>query len=252
MGELAETTFMKPAVGTLRVYDDAGALARGAAEFVCDIATRKPGQVRIALAGGETPKAAYRLLAADPLVHEMPWDRVHWLFGDERFVPASDAASNYGMARAAFLSRVPAPAANIHPVPTEGLDPDAAATAYEATLKRLYGSDALRIDRPLLDVALLGLGSDGHTASLLPATPVLAEHARWVAPVPHGRSEARITLTYPALNSSRVLAFLVSGEGKRDILDRLLSGDTSLPAGRLQPVGDIIWFADRAAAGRWC
>src|SRR5262249_39074698 len=152
----------------------------------------------------------------------------------------SSPASNYAMARHAFLSRVPAPAANVHPIKTKGLTPDEAAREYEATLKQLYGAQTLSIDRPLLDVTLLGLGSDGHTASLLPGEPILSEYNRWVAPVPHGRPEPRISLTYPALDSSRVVMFLVAGAGKRDILDRLLSGDKSVPAGRLQPIGEII------------
>jgi 6-phosphogluconolactonase len=252
MGEPVDSTFMKPAVGTLRIFDDVAALADSAADFVCEIASRKPGPVRIALAGGDTPKPVYECFARDPLIHCMPWERVHWLFGDERFVPPSSSASNYGMARHAFLSHVPAPAANVHPIKTKGLTPDEAAREYEETLKQLYGAQTLSIDRPLLDVTLLGLGSDGHTASLLPGEPILSEHIRWVAPVPHGRSEPRISLTYPALDSSRVVIFLVAGAGKRDMLDRLLSGDKSVPAGRLQPIGDIIWFADREAAGRWC
>jgi 6-phosphogluconolactonase len=242
---------MKPAIGTLRIYEDLAALSRAAADFLCETAMRKPGPVRIALSGGSTPLPMYRLLAQDPLRSRLPWSRVHWILGDERFVPASDPASNYGMARAAFLSRVPAPPENVHPVPTVGIDLEEAARQYEKTLKALYGADTLRIERPLLDLTLLGLGADGHTASLLPGEPVLREHKRWVAPVPHGAPQPRISLTYPALNSSRVVVFLVAGEGKRQILDRVLSGDTGVPAGRLLPVGEVIWFADKAAAGRW-
>jgi 6-phosphogluconolactonase len=100
-------------------------------------------------------------------------------------------------------------------------------------------------------MTLLGLGEDGHTASLLPGEPVLQERKRWVAPVPKGRVEERVTLTYPALDSSAVVAFLVSGEGKRDILDKILSGATGFPAAQIRPEGEVIWFADRAAAGRW-
>lgn len=242
---------MKPAVGTLRIYEDLAALSEAAADFLCETAVRKPGPVRIALSGGATPKPMYELLAQEPLRRRLPWNRVQWIFGDERFVPPSHPASNYGMARAAFLSHVPVPEHNVHPIPTQGVDLGEAAEQYEATLKALYGANTLRIDRPLLDLTLLGLGADGHTASLLPRQPVLAEYKRWVAPVAHGRIEPRITLTYPALDSSRIVAFLVAGEEKRDILDRVLSGDTAAPAGRIRPLGEVIWFVDRAAAGRW-
>jgi 6-phosphogluconolactonase len=252
MGEPVDSTFMKPAVGTLRIFDDVSAIAESAAEFVCELACRKPGPVRIALAGGDTPKPLYERFAQEQFIQCMPWERVHWLFGDERFVPPSSADSNYGMARRTFLEHVPAPTANVHPIKTKGFTPDEAARAYEETLKDLYGAQTLSIDRPLLDITLLGIGSDGHTASLLPGEPILTEYDRWVAPVPHGRPEPRISLTYPALNSSRVVIFIVTGAGKRDMLDKLLSGDKSVPAGRLQPIGDIIWFADRDAAGRWC
>ncbi len=251
MGDPAKSTFMKPAVGTLRIYEDLGALSRAAADFLCETAMRKPGQVRIALSGGETPKPMYELLAQDPVRRRLPWERVHWIFGDERFVPPSSPDSNYGMAREAFLAHVPVPPGNVHPVPTEGIDLKEAAAQYEATLKALYGGTTLRIDRPLLDLTLLGLGPDGHTASLLPGQPVLKEMKRWVAPVAHGRPQPRVSLTYPALDSSRVVAFLVAGEEKREILDKVLSGDTGVPAGRIRPLGEVIWFIDKAAAGRW-
>jgi len=155
------------------------------------------------------------------------------------------------MARAAFLGHVPVPQVNVHPVETDGVTLDEAAIRYEAMLKGLYGADTLEPGRPLLTLTLLGLGEDGHTASLLPGEPVLQERTRWVAPVPKGREEERITLTYPALNASTVVAFLVAGEGKRETLDKILSGDTSFPAAHIRPQGEVIWFTDRAAAGRW-
>ncbi len=242
---------MKPAFGTLRIFEDADALAQGGAAYLCDLAAGNPGRTIIALSGGNTPKPLYPLLAQEPIRSRLPWNRTHFILGDERFVPPSDPASNYGMARAAFLDHVPVPPQNVHPVETVGLTLDEAAKAYEATLKGLYGADTLRLDRPLLDLTLLGLGEDGHTASLLPGEPVLQERKRWVAPVPKGRQEERITLTYPALDSSAAVAFLVSGEGKRDILDKILSGETAFPAAHIRPIGEVIWFADRAAAGRW-
>ncbi|MGH6736713.1 MAG: 6-phosphogluconolactonase [Methyloceanibacter sp.] len=242
---------MKPAFGTLRICEDAAALTRAGADYVCARAAASTGQPIIALSGGNTPKPLYELLAEEPLRSRLPWDRVQWILGDERFVPPSDPASNFGMARAAFLSRVPVPPANVHPVETEGVTLDEAAERYEAMLKGLYGADTLDPARPLLELTLLGLGDDGHTASLIPGQPVLQEKTRWVAPVPKGREEERITLTYPALNSSAVVAFLVSGDAKRAILDKILSGDANFPAAHVRPVGEVIWFVDRAAAGRW-
>lgn len=242
---------MKPAFGTLRVYEDIAALARAGADYLCDLAAGNAGRTIVALSGGNTPKPLYAHLAEEPIRSRLPWDRVHWILGDERFVPPSDPASNFGMARSAFLAHVPVPPGNVHPVETEGVTLDVAAERYEAMLKGLYGASALEPDRPLLSLTLLGLGDDGHTASLLPGQPVLEERKRWVAPVPKGREEERITLTYPALDSSAVVAFLVAGEAKRGTLDKVLSGDTAFPASHIRPVGEVIWFADRAAAGRW-
>jgi len=242
---------MKPAFGRLRVCEDAADLAQVGADYLCDLAVGNQGRTIIALSGGNTPKPLYQLLAQEPIKSRLPWDRVHWILGDERFVPPSDPASNFGMARTAFLGHVPVPPENVHPVETEGVTLDEAAEDYEAMLKGLYGADKLQIDRPLLSLTLLGLGEDGHTASLLPGKPVLQERKRWVAPVPKGREEERVTLTYPALDSSAVVAFLVSGADKRDILDKILSGETDFPAAHIRPVGKVIWFADRAAAGRW-
>jgi 6-phosphogluconolactonase len=242
---------MKPAFGTLRVHEDAAALAQAGADYLCDLAAGNAGRTIIALSGGNTPKPLYEHLAEEPIRSRLPWGRVHWILGDERFVPPSDPASNFGMAQTAFLAHVPVPPENLHPVETEGATLDAAAKRYEAMLKGLYGADTLEPDRPLLNLTLLGLGEDGHTASLLPGQPVLQERRRWVAPVPKGRAEERVTLTYPALDSSAVVAFLVSGEGKREVLDKILSGDTTFPASRIRPVGEVIWLVDRAAAGRW-
>lgn len=242
---------MTPARGVLHVFDDAAALAAGAAAWLCDVAVASAGPFVVSLAGGSTPKPLYERLAAEPLAGRFPWDRTHWVLGDERFVRVTDKASNFGMVSAAMLSHVPAPPDHVHAVPTEGVTLEQAARAYEAMLKALYGGDALKPDRPLLDVCLLGLGDDGHTASLIPGQPEVNETERWVVPVEHGRSEQRVTFTLPVLNSSRAVAFLVSGPGKTAVLDAMLSGGSDLPAARVKPVGEVHWFADRAAAGRW-
>ena len=242
---------MKPAIGTLRVSDDLASLSRAGADYLCETARSASSRIVVALSGGNTPKPMYELLAQEPVRSHLPWERVHWILGDERFVPRSSPDSNYGMACATFLSHVPVPPENVHPVPTNGVTLDEAAEQYEAMLMSLYGAKSLRIDQPLLDLTFLGLGPDGHTASLLPGQPVLEETKHWVAPVPHGRPQPRVSLTYPALDSSRVVAFLVAGEDKRDMLDKIWSGDTSVPAGRIRPIGEVIWFVDKAAAGRW-
>ena len=242
---------MKPAFGTLRICEDAADLAHKGAKFLCEHAAARTGRTIVALSGGNTPKPLYELLAQEPVKSTMPWGRVHWILGDERFVQPSDPASNYGTARAAFLDHVPVPPQNVHPVKTEGVTLDEAAQDYEAMLKGLYGADTLEADKLLLNITLLGLGEDGHTASLLPHEPVLQVRDRWVAPVPKGRVEERVTLTYPAINASEIVAFLVSGEGKREVLDKILSGDDSFPASHIRARGEVLWFVDRAAAGRW-
>jgi 6-phosphogluconolactonase len=235
--------------GTLLVSADAAALAREAADHIASWATETAAEVRIALSGGSTPRRTYQELASPRLVGRFPWSRVHWYWGDERFVPPDDAESNFRMVREAMLDTAPVPPANIHPMPTLGVSIDDAVTAYEAELKRGYGRSTLDPSRPLFDVCLLGLGDDGHTASLIPGEPVLHERNHWVAAVAHGRPEARITLTYPAINSSRHIAFLVSGENKRAMLRQVLAGGSSVPAGRLTPLGELVFIADRSAAG---
>lgn len=225
---------------------DREAMARRVAQWIVDLARNAGGRFAICLSGGSTPRRLYELLAEPPFRDGLPWDRIHWFWGDERFVPWDDKDSNYGMARAAMLARAPVPPENIHGVAFEGT-PAEAARAYERLLQAYYGAETLDPARPLFDVQLLGLGPDGHTASLIPGTSVLDERRRWVAEVVHGRPEPRITLTYPALESSRHTAFLVTGADKRGALARVLAGDESLPAGRLRPQGDLTWFLDKNA-----
>jgi 6-phosphogluconolactonase len=238
-----------PSEVRLEILSDPEALSRRMAEWLLEAATTKDGAFTVALAGGSTPQRLYQLLAGSPYCDQFPWSRTHWFWGDERFVPHDDTLSNYRMVREALLSRAPIPPTNIHPIPTEGTTPDKAASAYEHELKSFYGAERLDPARPLFDVTVLGLGPDGHTASLFPYTAVLAERDRWVAAVVGVKSEARITLTYPALESSRNAAFLVVGEDKRAALTRLRRGDHSLPAAHLHPLGTLWIFSDAAAAG---
>jgi 6-phosphogluconolactonase len=234
----------------LDVFPDAEAMAQHGAAWLVELAHAKQGVFAVCLSGGNTPRRLYELLAEPPCRERFPWPQTHWFWGDERFVPHDDKRSNYRMAREALLSRAPIPAENVHPIPTEGLDPGAAATAYEDSLKLFYGAQQFDPARPLFDVNLLGLGEDGHTASLFPGDTALTEDKKWVCAVTGAKPEPRITLTYPALESSRQVAFLVAGNKKRAILQRLRAGDQSLPAARVRPAGTLRIFADAAAGGK--
>jgi 6-phosphogluconolactonase len=229
------------------VLTDPAALARHAADIVSQAASRKQGRFAVALSGGSTPRALYALLAQPDYSRAFPWERTHWFWGDERFVPHDDPLSNYRMVREAMLSHAPVPAENIHAVPTEGMTPEAAAQAYQRILQDFYGAPTLDPEKPLFDINLLGLGPDGHTASLFPDTDALNQRDRWVTSVIGAKAEARITLTYPALESSMQAIFLVAGKDKAPMLKRLIEGDQALPAARLSPTGRLSIFADRQA-----
>jgi len=226
------------------IFANGDALARHAAAWLLGLAQSKQDRFALCLSGGSTPRTLYELLAAPPYRDTFPWTRTHLFWGDERFVPHADPLSNYRMTREAMLDRVPISAANIHPVPTEGLTPDAAAAAYDAELRAYHARDP---DQPLFDVVLLGLGTDGHTASLFPGSPALKEQERLAVAVVGTRPESRITLTYPALQSSRHVAFLVTGADKRPVFERIAAGSDD-PAARVRSGGDLHWFVDRAAA----
>jgi 6-phosphogluconolactonase len=236
------------ALTEVRTFDSADALAQHVAEWLCGLAQASHRDFAMCLSGGSTPRRLYERLATPAIASRFPWSRVHWFWGDERFVPHDDPDSNYRMARDALLSRVPVPGANIHPIPTEALSPEEAAAAYEATLKRFYGADVLAADRPLFDVTLLGIGDNGHTASLFPGRPVLQETRRWAVSAFGANGQQRITLTYPALDSSRDVAFLATGEAKRDVVARARAADRTIPAALVRPVGRLHWFLDRAAS----
>jgi 6-phosphogluconolactonase len=227
---------------------NANALAKAAAERVLARIAAKGDRVAICLTGGSSPKQLYQLLATDAYRHQIPWERVHWFIGDERFVPADDPLNNMGMARRIFLDRC-APVANIHPIPTDTGNPEEAARHYEGELKSFYGANKLESARPLFDVVLMGVGPDGHTASLFPDYPAVEETGRWVVGVPKAHVEPfvpRVTLTLPALGSCREMLFEVAGAEKRAILTRVLDGE-NLPASRAYSTGETIWLVDKAA-----
>jgi 6-phosphogluconolactonase len=227
---------------------DPVALAKAAAERLLARIADNSDRVAICLTGGSSPKQLYELLGNEPYRSQIPWDRVHWFIGDERFVPATDSLNNMRMARQAFLNRY-APLVNIHPMATNAPNPEEAAHRYESELKSFYGADSLDPTRPLFDVVLMGVGPDGHTASLFPGYPALAETERWVVGVPEAHVEPfvpRVSLTLPVLGSCREMLFEVSGADKRAILTRVLAGE-NLPAGRAVSVGETTWLVDRAA-----
>lgn len=242
----------------LRRVSDAEAVARAAAEEIAAAAARavdERGRFTVALAGGSTPRRAYELLADPdaPYRARLRWDAIHVFFGDERHVPPDHPDSNYRMAREALLDRVTV--ASVHRMWGEEPQAEAAARGYEAELRRFFGLGAADAQPPRLDLVVLGLGPDGHTASLFPGSAALDERRRWaVAPHVERLGAHRITLTLPVLDRAREVLFLVSGAEKADALARALApppGAAPVPAGRVRPEqGALVWIVDRAAASR--
>lgn len=230
------------------ILADPAAQAQAAAERVITRIAANSGRVAICLSGGSSPKQLFELLATDAYRGRIPWDRVHWFMGDERFVAADDHRNNMTVARQAFLDKC-APAANVHPILTDTPTPADAARRYEGELKSFYGANEFDPARPLFDLVMLGVGPDGHTASLFPGYPALEETRRWVTEVPEAHVEPfvpRVTLTLPALASCREMIFEASGAGKRAILTRVFAGE-DLPANRARSEGETVWLLDQAA-----
>jgi 6-phosphogluconolactonase len=230
-----------------KIFDDRRQMADACAAWLVERIAQTQGRFAIALSGGSTPKPLYALLATPGIARQIPWDRVHVFWGDERFVPADHPDNNARMARETLLSHVPIPAANVHAMPTDG-EPEAAAAAYQRTLQDYYGAATLDPARPLFDVNLLGMGDDGHTASLFPGAPQLDEASAWVVAVRDQKPETRITLTYPALASARTVLFMVEGAAKQSTLTRVFAGDRALPAARVHVDGELVWYLDKSAA----
>lgn len=206
------------------------------------------GRFVVALSGGSTPRDTYRRLGSEALVSRVTWSRVQVLWGDERCVPPHHAESNYRMARETLLDRVPVPTANVHRIHGED-DPATAAGVYEATLRALLRTPA----GARIDLVLLGLGEDGHTASLFPERAAVHEQTRWVMAAHAGAGSMwRITLTPAVINAAAEVLFLVSGAAKAGILRRVLEGPRrpqSLPAQAIAPTtGRVRWCVDAAAA----
>ncbi len=230
---------------------DADHLAREAAKIVMEsvasaVAARKVATV--AVSGGSTPKKLFETLADEYHKSRIAWDRLHIFFVDERGVPPNHADSNYGMAKAALFSKVPLPESNIHRMTGEMLPPAEAAKAYESTLRASF-----KVDKsiPVFDLILLGLGEDGHTASIFPKMEALEETAKWVmATYVEKLKSNRLTLTFPVLNAARRAIFLVAGKSKAPVLkDILTQGPSRYPAQRVNlTTGELIWMFDQAAA----
>ena len=211
-------------------------------------AVRARGVCAVALSGGETPRSVYRKLAAVPPAKSPDWSRVHLCFGDERMVSPDDPASNYGMVREELICRIPLPAGNVHRIRGER-EPGVAAAEYAADLER-----TLPLCGGKFDLVLLGLGGDGHTASLFPGTDVLEEREKTVRAVyVAGLSAWRVTVTLPVINNARSVLFIVAGAGKREILHRVLDSPEpriDIPATLVSPAGSVPrWIVDEEAAG---
>jgi 6-phosphogluconolactonase len=235
------------------IFPDKDAFIAGAAEFMVERAVEAlaaRNRWTVALAGGGTPRPIYQHLAEAGYAQRVDWQRVHIFFGDERCVPPEDSRSNYRMAREALLDFVPLPAENVHRIRGED-DPAQAALAYEQEIQRLFRTST----PPAFDLICLGMGDNGHTASLFPGTAALREQVRWIVPqYVEVMQTWRVTMTEPLLNAARHVAFLVEGAGKAEMLQRVLYGPFDpdvLPAQMIQPTGgQVHWLVDAAAAGR--
>lgn len=230
------------------VLPDAVALAEAAAQQMVDRIARSEGPASICLTGGSTPRRLYELLATPPWRARIAWQRVHWFVGDDRFVPPDDPLSNIGMARRAFLDACAAPG-TVHAIATHSGTPDEAARAYERTLSTFHAGRPS--GQPLFDLVLLGVGPDGHVASLFPTdAAALAEQTRRVVAVPRANVPPfvpRVSLTLASLASTHEMLFLVSGSDKQPILQQIFSG-ADLPATRARAAdGETLWLIDRPA-----
>lgn len=238
---------------TVRVLDTAEEVAHAAAlQFVelANNAAAEFGRFTVALAGGNTPRRMYELLAGDQFRNRVDWSGVHFFFGDERCVPRDHPESNYRMAHEALISRLDIPTSNVHPINGEG-EPATNARLYETELREFFHDDA----KPAFDLVLLGLGDDGHTASLFPQTEALAETDKWiVANWVEKLASYRITLTPAAINGAGKVTFLVAGANKAAAVKAVLDGalqPENLPAQLIKPeAGNLTWLLDSQAAAR--
>jgi 6-phosphogluconolactonase len=236
----------------IRIFSDREVLSRAAAEFfvrIANAAMEERGRFSVALSGGSTPRRTYGLLAQPPFRGGMDWERVHVFWGDERCVPPEDPRSNARMANEELLKYVPVPLGQVHPILCAE-SPGTAAREYEKTLLSFFGEGL-----PSFDLIFLGLGEDGHTASLFPDTQVLQEKNRLVSEVYVEQQDLyRVTLTLPIINLASNVVFLVAGASKAQTLKRVMGGSVasnSLPAQMVQPAsGELHWLLDEEAASQ--
>lgn len=233
---------------TVHTHPDLEALSRAAARALhadVDEVLADRDRYSLALAGGSTPRRLYELLAEDE-PDALPWGQIHLFWGDERFVPPHHPQSNAHMAQETLIKHIPIPEENVHPIPTEVDEPASAALAYTETLQHHFPSPS-----QTFDLVLLGLGADGHTASLFPPAqqdpPAEDAWVRVVQAPPEHDVSTRITCTLPVLNGTRRSAFLVAGERKRNALAAVLDGDPALPASHIQPRQQLDWYVDEQA-----
>lgn len=230
----------------VEVLPDQAALIQRSLQVVLEqvqVALRKHGRFTIALSGGSTPQPLYEAIAAQ----DLPWEQIHVFWGDERYVPPDHPDSNYKMARLAWLDRVPLPSANIHPMPTDAADPTVAAQQYEAELQQFFQGQPGTF--PVFDLILLGMGDDGHTASLFPHTAALQVCDRLIT-VGNKDGQPRITFTVPLINQADYVLFVVAGASKRPALAQIFAptADTeTYPSRLIQPQGQLQWLLDQAA-----
>ncbi|YAF98468.1 MAG: 6-phosphogluconolactonase [Nodularia sp. CChRGM 3473] len=231
---------------TVEVLPDLSALVARSLDLILskvEPAIEQRGRFTIALSGGSTPKPLYEAIANQNL----PWDKIHVFWGDERYVPPDHPDSNELMARRAWLDRVDLPATNIHTVPTLEADPAVSAAKYEQHLREFFNSASAEF--PALDVVLLGMGDDAHTASLFPHTAALRVHDRLII-VGNKDGNPRITFTYPFINAARSVIFVVAGANKRPALAQVfapVADDFTYPSRLIQPQGELWWLMDAAA-----
>jgi 6-phosphogluconolactonase len=240
------------------VCRDATELAERAATWIATsarAAIAERGRFTLVLSGGSTPEKTYQLLGDKARGTEIDWNSTCLFFGDERFVPADDPRSNVGMARRSLIERIGIPETQVFPMTTDGSDAADGARQYTATLARFFGVPDDSWPPPRFDLVLLGLGDDGHTASLFPGKPAITVDDHWVTASPPGRLPPpvdRITMTFSILNRARQTLFLVAGEKKAEIVREILEGNPSVekyPAAGIQPAaGNVVWLLDEPAA----